>query len=82
MESKLVSVHVIKLNDEHERLYSKSKLNVLDVFSANFTVEFALAYQQNSNTNITQFLKSLEKTLIYFPEFTGSLQRTKKGMIL
>ena len=82
MESKLVSMHVIKLNDEHERLYSKSKLNVLDVFSANFTVEFALAYQQNSNTNITQFLKSLEKTLIYFPEFTGSLQRTKKGMIL
>ena len=82
MESKLVSTHVIKLNDDHERLHSKSKLNVIDVFSSNFAVEFALAYQNDSKTKITQFLKSLEKTLIYFPEFTGSIQRTKKEMIL
>ena len=55
MESKLVSTHVIKLNDDHERLHSKSKLNVIDVFSSNFAVEFALAYQNDSKTKITQF---------------------------
>ena len=77
-----MSTHLIKLNDEHERLYSKSKLNVIDVLNANFAMEFALAYQHDSNTNAIQFLKSLEKTLSYFPEFAGSIQSTKKEMIL
>lgn len=85
MEPVLVSKHIIKLDASHERLGTQSRLSVLDTLNGRYIIHFGYVYQKHeqfANFDTTLFRESLETTLNYFPEFTGSLVKTKRGFVL
>ena len=81
----MISQHIIKLSEGHERLGTASATNVLDVLNSSFPLQFSLAYKSDKtslSSGTHRFLKSLETAIHYYPEFTGSFQKTKKETIL
>ena len=79
------SKYILKLRTDHERLGTGSEINVLDSFAAKYQVKFALLYRQNDNCHkldVEKFLNSLERTLEYYPEFTGTIERTRNKSVL
>ena len=85
MDLKLVSTQKVRLKDDHRRINTKSRLSVTDVFNGKFSVHFLLIYKPTKGSlklDTAKLIKSLESTLEYYPEFTGSLEKTKKEMNL
>ena len=81
----MITQDIIRLSESHERLGTASTINVLDVLNTNFQLQFSLAYKIDkihSTIDTYRFVKSLETTIQYYPEFTGSFYKTKKKTIL
>lgn len=85
MDTARNSKYILKLGTDHERVGTRSEINVLDSFAAKYQVKFALLYRQHDNCHkldVEKFLISIKKSLEYYPEFTGTIERTRNKSVL
>lgn len=55
----MISQHIIKSSESHERLGTALSINALDVLNSSFPLQFSLAYKPdstNSSSDIRRFL--------------------------
>ena len=85
MDTSMNSKYIVNLRTDHERLGTGAEVSILDSFAVKYQVKFALLYRQNGNCHKLDFeklLSSLERTLEYYPEFTGTIDRTRNKNVL